>query len=147
MRKLHPDPLFYLPVWAVGWYYWNVCSSLIWTLKATDRCGHYRVTYSVVLIQCSPYYGMFKRTPQIAKFMWPIWGPTGSCRPQMGPCWPHAGPMSVAIRDVALVAIVRSAILIPCFYIKTLQLISWLDTCRFYLWVPALLMRFHYLTV
>ena len=24
-------------------------------------------------------------TPQIAKFMGPTWGPTGSCRPQMGP--------------------------------------------------------------
>ena len=26
---------------------------------------------------------------QIAKFMGPTWGPSGSCRPQMGPCWPH----------------------------------------------------------
>ena len=26
---------------------------------------------------------------QIAKFMGPTWGPPGSCRPQMGPCWPH----------------------------------------------------------
>ena len=26
----------------------------------------------------------------IATFMWPIWGPSGSCRPQVGPlCWPH----------------------------------------------------------
>ena len=26
---------------------------------------------------------------QIAKFMVPTWGPPGSCRPQMTPCWPH----------------------------------------------------------
>ena len=26
---------------------------------------------------------------QIANFMVPTWGPPGSCRPQMGPCWPH----------------------------------------------------------
>ena len=26
---------------------------------------------------------------QIAKFMGPTWGPPGSCRPQMGLCWPH----------------------------------------------------------
>ena len=25
---------------------------------------------------------------QITKFMGPTWGPPGSCRPQMGPCWP-----------------------------------------------------------
>ena len=25
---------------------------------------------------------------QIAKFMGPIWGPPGCCRPQMAPCWP-----------------------------------------------------------
>ena len=38
---------------------------------------------------------MKKTTPaqtnatQITKFMGPTWGPPGSCRPQMGPCWPH----------------------------------------------------------
>ena len=26
---------------------------------------------------------------QITKFMGPTWGPPGSCRPQMGPCWPY----------------------------------------------------------
>ena len=26
---------------------------------------------------------------QIARFTGPTWGPSGSCRPQMGPCWPH----------------------------------------------------------
>ena len=26
---------------------------------------------------------------QVAKFKWPTWGPPGSCRPQVGPCWPH----------------------------------------------------------
>ena len=29
------------------------------------------------------------RMSQIAKFMGPTWGPPGSCRPQMDPCWPH----------------------------------------------------------
>ena len=28
-------------------------------------------------------------TTQIARSMGPTWGPPGSCRPQMGPCWPH----------------------------------------------------------
>ena len=32
-----------------------------------------------------PLYG----TWQIANFMGPTWGPPGSWRPQMGPCWPH----------------------------------------------------------
>ena len=27
--------------------------------------------------------------PQITKFMGPTWGPPGSWRPQMAPCWPH----------------------------------------------------------
>ena len=26
---------------------------------------------------------------QKTKFMGPTWGPPGSCRPQMAPCWPH----------------------------------------------------------
>ena len=30
-----------------------------------------------------------RTTSQIARFMGPTWGPPGSCRPQMGPCWPH----------------------------------------------------------
>ena len=30
-----------------------------------------------------------KWSSQIAKYMGPTWGPPGSCRPQMGPCWPH----------------------------------------------------------
>ena len=25
----------------------------------------------------------------ITRFMWPIWGPPGSCRPRWAPCWPH----------------------------------------------------------
>ena len=30
-----------------------------------------------------------RKTYQIARFTWPTWGPPGSCRPQVGPCWPH----------------------------------------------------------
>ena len=26
---------------------------------------------------------------QITRLMWPTWGPPGSCRPQVGPIWPH----------------------------------------------------------
>ena len=29
------------------------------------------------------------RSGQVAIFMGPTWGPPGSCRPQIGPCWPH----------------------------------------------------------
>ena len=35
---------------------------------------------------------------QIAKFMGPTWGPSGSCWPQMGPMWPH----EPCIRDFTL---------------------------------------------
>ena len=31
----------------------------------------------------------FINTSQIARFMGSTWGPPGSCRPQMVPCWPH----------------------------------------------------------
>ena len=30
-----------------------------------------------------------KAISQIARFMGPTWGPPGSYRPQMAPCWPH----------------------------------------------------------
>ena len=30
-----------------------------------------------------------EKETQIAKFMGPTWGPPGSCRPQLAPCWPH----------------------------------------------------------
>ena len=32
---------------------------------------------------------VFARSAQIARFMGPTWGPPGSCRPHVGPCWPH----------------------------------------------------------
>ena len=41
-----------------------------------------------------------RKATQIIKFMGPTWGPSGSCRPQMGPWWPqgsrwaHVGPMN-----------------------------------------------------
>ena len=39
---------------------------------------------------CAPWHTVwaFIQT-QIAMFMGPTLGPPGSCRPQMGPCWPH----------------------------------------------------------
>ena len=36
----------------------------------------------------TPSLWWFKVT-QIARFMGPTWGPPGSYRPQMAPCWPH----------------------------------------------------------
>ena len=30
-----------------------------------------------------------KNDPDIVRFTWPTWGPPASCRPQVGPCWPH----------------------------------------------------------
>ena len=38
-------------------------------------------TEDELTISNHPFYD----TSQIAKFMWPTWGPPGSCRPQMGP--------------------------------------------------------------
>ena len=34
------------------------------------------------IVDCNCLHG-------IAKFMGPTWGPSGSCRTQMAPCWPH----------------------------------------------------------
>ena len=34
-------------------------------------------------------YASPRLAAQIAKFVGPTWGPPGSCRSQMGPCWPH----------------------------------------------------------
>ena len=47
------------------------------------------------------YHGFYNGSylgSQIAKFMGPIWGPPGSCRPQMG-------PMNLAIRGLSRIAV------------------------------------------
>ena len=53
-----------------------------------------KLTYSDDLIFSDAF--MWRSvTTQIAKFMGPTWDLPGSCRPQMGPCW----PMNLAIRE------------------------------------------------
>ena len=48
--------------------------------------------------------------PHIARFMWPIWGPSGSCRPQVG-------PMNLAIRDCSWdLSFLVSWVYWPCFW-------------------------------
>ena len=42
------------------------------------------------------------RSSQIAKFMGPIWGPPGSCRPRWAPCWPHEPCYQGAFRQPAV---------------------------------------------
>ena len=48
---------------------------------------------------------------QIARFMGPTWGPPGSCRPRMGPCWPHEpcyqGIVTVVIHSMGIDSFVR----------------------------------------
>ena len=46
----------------------------------------YRISCILIDIRLNEYFAYPVR-PQIAKFMGPIWGPPGSCRPQMGPMW------------------------------------------------------------
>ena len=37
----------------------------------------------------TPVQGIRLLRPQIVWFTWPIWGPPGSCRSQVAPCWSH----------------------------------------------------------
>ena len=47
---------------------------------------HFKISFVILL----PFWqGKTSWPIQITKFMGPTWGPPGSCRPQMGPCWPH----------------------------------------------------------
>ena len=61
----------------------------IWSLW----CRHYKLENIGNLAKANIFYrlllGMGALAPQIAEFMGPTWGPPGSCRPQMGPGWPH----------------------------------------------------------
>ena len=51
--------------------------------------------YMAICIRSSHYNGVNNTLDKaiqpslIAMFMGPTWGPHGSCRPQMAPCWPH----------------------------------------------------------
>ena len=47
--------------------------------------GQYHARWS----PSSPCHQNINRHTQMAKFMGPTWSPPGTCRPQMGPCWPH----------------------------------------------------------
>ena len=49
----------------------------------------YVVEIVVYFICIYPPFRASSQSSQIAKFMGTTWGPPGSCRPQMGPCWPH----------------------------------------------------------
>ena len=57
--------------------------------EALFTFNHTRIeTYKVSTPQAAISFGsmfMFEQHTQIAKFMEPTWGPSGSCRTQMGP--------------------------------------------------------------
>ena len=52
-----------------------------------SNCRHWRLGHNRGWDQVLPKCKF--SDSQIANFMGPTWGPPGSCRPQMGPCWPH----------------------------------------------------------
>ena len=75
------------------------------------ECHHYESSLKIIFTKCYiplifHHLGIFRLTvwlsccrkpdrweyisTQIARFLGPTWGPPGSCRPQMGPCWPLA---------------------------------------------------------
>ena len=55
---------------------WNKDISVI-VRSRTNKTGHVQLARSVCV--------MIKVIAQIARFMWPTWGPPGTYRPQMGP--------------------------------------------------------------
>ena len=56
------------------------CEIFVWNM---------RLMLNISTLPQNNYLSIFHTYTQIAKFMGPTWGPSGSCRPQMGPCWPH----------------------------------------------------------
>ena len=85
-----------------GWY-WSLGACLL-----NKACRSVAITGATLLVlggvpvywpsNCNmPYWGNmhmelpgdFIKLCQIGKFMGPIWGPPGSCRPKMGPFGPH----------------------------------------------------------
>ena len=65
--------------------HWSIClarDSLILIIR--------NLIYKVALSRWHGCVSLYSyEATQIAKFMGPTWGPSGSCRPQMAPCWPH----------------------------------------------------------
>ena len=58
--------------------FWFLCCLATWTSLWTNRLfpdylRHHDAHMARAML------------PQIARFIWPTWGPPGSCRPQMGP--------------------------------------------------------------
>ena len=76
-------------IWRPGPGRWNHSTASFHISRCdvswSPRCGT-RIVVSGITIRACPPYGV---DTQIAKFMGPTWGPPGSCRPHMGPCWPH----------------------------------------------------------
>ena len=55
------------------------------------QCWFHIVRHKSRAIHFFEFVSRVERDTQIARFMWPTWAPTGSCRPQVG-------PMNLAIR-------------------------------------------------
>ena len=62
---------------------WNIDISFVISLRRLNKQSICSWFGDILCIR--RYVSTVKKGPQIAKFMGPIWGPPGSCRPQMGP--------------------------------------------------------------
>ena len=60
-------------------------------------------SHSMILLDSSEYPCISIRT-QIARFTGPIWGPPGSCRPEVGP---YVGPINLAIREELNIGLIK----------------------------------------
>ena len=69
---------------------WSECTM---TVSCHGDARLQETTFVKTNVICHPFVscpcGWLSVTSQIAKFMGPICGPPGSCRPQMAPCRPH----------------------------------------------------------
>ena len=72
----------------------NTCSKFVWTpwcLNNVAATMHQCFLVASLVFWFKIHLSMWVqfRVPHIAKFMGPTWGPSGSCRPQMGPMLAH----------------------------------------------------------
>ena len=85
-----------IPVWKLSYFISNLneirCVNICgWFLQRNGNNLHcvsnytFLNVYSILLFERWILLSLFWLPAQTAKFMGPIWGPPGSCRPQMGP--------------------------------------------------------------
>ena len=98
----------------VAWYvHMIVCVCVVWyvhmidntessylygVFKASELEFHVTDLFDMNINTIVYLRGFRQHNCQIAKFMGPTWGPSGSCWPRWAPCWP--GPMNLVIRKM-----------------------------------------------